>query len=138
MINNVSLTGRLVRDVDLRFTQNGKAVASFTLAVNRRFKNQDGEMDADFIMCVLWGKSAEALANYTRKGSLIGVEGAIQTRNYENNEGQKVYVTEVNCNNFTFLEKRDENSQQGQQSNDQNRNFNSNNITDISDDDLPF
>ena len=138
MINNVSLTGRLVRDVDLRFTQSGKAVASFTLAVNRRFKNQDGETEADFIMCVLWGKSAEALANYTKKGSLIGVEGAVQTRSYENNEGQKVYVTEINCNNFTFLEKRDENNQQNQSFDNQNNNFNSNGITDISDDNLPF
>lgn len=104
MINNVTLTGRLTRAVDLRYTSNGTAFASFTLAVDRAFKNQNGEKETDFINCVMWRKPAENLANYTKKGSLIGVEGRIQTRNYENEQGQRVYVTEVLAERFTFLE----------------------------------
>ena len=91
MINNVTLTGRLTRAVDLRYTSNGTAYASFTLAVDRAFKNQNGEKETDFINCVMWRKPAENLANYTNKGSLIGVEGRIQTRNYENEQG-KIYI----------------------------------------------
>ena len=104
MINNVVVTGRLTRAVDLRYTSNGTAFASFTLAVDRPFRNQNNEKETDFINCVMWRKSAENLANYTNKGSLIGVEGRIQTRNYENQQGQKVYVTEVLAERFTFLE----------------------------------
>lgn len=115
MLNVCTLTGRLVKEVDLRYTQNGKAVGSFTLAVDRQFKNAQGEKETDFINAVIWGKSAEALANYTRKGSLIGITGRIQTRNYENQQGQRVYVTEVVAENFTFLESK--NSQGNQQEN---------------------
>lgn len=104
MINNVVVTGRLTRAVDLRYTSNGTAFASFTLAVDRPFKNQNNEKETDFINCVMWRKSAENLANYTNKGSLIGVEGRIQTRNYDNGQGQRVYVTEVLAERFTFLE----------------------------------
>ena len=104
MINNVVVTGRLTRAVDLRYTSNGTAFASFTLAVDRPFKNQNGEKETDFINCVMWRKPAENLANYTNKGSLIGVEGRIQTRNYEGGQGQRVYVTEVLAERFTFLE----------------------------------
>ncbi len=104
MINNVSLTGRLTRDIDLKYTQNGTAVAQFTLAVDRRFKNASGEQEADFINCVIWRKSAESLSNFTHKGSLIGIEGNIQTRTYDNNQGQKVFVTEVVVSNFSLLE----------------------------------
>lgn len=86
------MTGRLTRDCDLEYTGNGNAVASFSLAVNRIFK-REGEPDAGFINCVVWNKTAEALANYTKKGSLIGVTGRIQTCNYENQQGQRVYVT---------------------------------------------
>lgn len=106
MINNVSLTGRLTRDIELRYTQSGTAVGSFTLAVDRKFKSESGERDADFINCVIWRKSAENLSNFTKKGSLIGIEGHIQTRTYDNNQGQKVYVTEVVVNNFALLESR--------------------------------
>lgn len=84
MINNVVLVGRLTRDVELRYTPSNQAVATFTLAVNRNFKNQDGEREADFINCVMWRQQAENLANWTKKGALIGVTGRIQTRNYEN------------------------------------------------------
>lgn len=105
-MNNVNLVGRLTKAVDLRYTQNGVAYGSFTIAVNRRFKNQNGEREADFINCVIWKKSAENLANFTNKGSLIGVSGAIQTRNYDNQQGQRVYVTEVLVENFDLLESR--------------------------------
>lgn len=104
MINNVVVVGRLTRAVDLRYTSNGTAYASFTLATDRDFKNQNGEKETDFINCVMWRKPAENLANYTKKGSLIGVEGRIQTRNYENQQGQRVYVTEVLAERFHFLE----------------------------------
>jgi len=109
MINRVVLTGRLTRDVELRYTQGGAAVATFTLAVDRRFTNQQGEREADFVSCVIWRKSAENFANYMHKGSLCGIEGRIQTRNYENQQGQRVYVTEVVVENFSFLEPRSSN-----------------------------
>ena len=113
MINRVVLTGRLTRDVDLRYTQGGAAVATFTLAVDRRFTNQQGEREADFVSCVIWRKSAENFANFFHKGSLVGIEGRIQTRNYENQQGQRVYVTEVVVENFSFLEPRSRNENNG-------------------------
>ncbi|MEI5994005.1 single-stranded DNA-binding protein [Candidatus Enterococcus mansonii] len=106
MINNVVLVGRLTKDPDLRYTSSGSAVATFTLAVNRNFTNQNGNREADFINCVIWRKPAETMANYARKGTLLGVTGRIQTRNYENQQGQRVYVTEVVCENFQLLESR--------------------------------
>lgn len=105
-MNNANLVGRLTRPVDLRYTQTGIAYGSFTIAVNRNYKNKDGEREADFINCVIWKKGAEMLANYTQKGSLIGVSGPIQTRSYDNQQGQRVYVTEVLVENFDFLESR--------------------------------
>lgn len=158
MINNVTLTGRLTKDCDLKYTGNGNAVASFTLAVNKSYK-RDGEPDADFINCVVWNKTAEALANYTVKGSLIGVTGSIQTRNYENQQGQRVYVTEVLVQKLVFLETQKNGSgdvQTNQQTNTHNDNSNQNwqgntsqnqkndpilssgQTIDISEDDLPF
>ena len=110
MINRVVLTGRLTRDVDLRYTQGGAAVATFTLAVDRRFTNKTGEREADFVSCVIWRKSAENFANFFHKGSLVGIEGRIQTRNYENQQGQRVYVTEVVVEDFSFLEPRSRNA----------------------------
>jgi len=115
MINNVVLVGRLTRDPELRFTSNGSAVATFNLAINRNFTNQSGEREADFVNCVIWRKPAETLANYAKKGTLLGVVGRIQTRNYENQQGQRVYVTEVVCDNFQLLESRNT-SEQRQQS----------------------
>lgn len=114
MINNVSLTGRLTKDIDLRYTQSGVAVASFTLAVNRNYKDQDGNQQTDFIQCQIWRKAAENFANFTHKGSLVGIEGRIQTRNYDNQQGQKVYVTEVIVTNFSLLEPRNTGNGQGQ------------------------
>ncbi|PQW11691.1 single-stranded DNA-binding protein [Enterococcus faecium] len=114
MINNVVLVGRLTKDPDLRYTASGTAVATFTLAVNRNFTNQSGNREADFINCVIWRKSAETMATLAKKGSLIGVVGRIQTRTYDNQQGQRVYVTEVVADNFQLLESRSasENRQQ--------------------------
>lgn len=106
MINNVVLVGRLTKDLDLKYTSNGTAVATFTVAVNRQFTNQKGERDAGFINCVIWRKSAENMANFTSKGSLVGVEGHIQTRSYENQQGQRVYVTEIVVETFSLLESK--------------------------------
>lgn len=108
MINRVVLVGRLTRDPELRYTANGAAVASFTVAVNRQFTNNQGEREADFINCVIWRKAAENFSNFTHKGSLVGVDGRVQTRSYENQQGNRVYVTEVVVENFSLLESRSE------------------------------
>ncbi|BAB07768.1 single-stranded DNA-binding protein [Halalkalibacterium halodurans] len=113
MLNRVVLVGRLTRDPELRYTPNGVAVANFTLAVNRPFSNQQGEREADFINCVVWRKQAENVANYLKKGSLAGVDGRIQTRSYDNNEGRRVFVTEVMAESVQFLEPRGSQSQGG-------------------------
>lgn len=106
MMNRVVLVGRLTRDPDLRYTPSGVAVANFNMAVNRPFKNQQGEQDADFVNCVVWRRPAENLANYMKKGNLIGVDGRIQTRNYEGTDGKTVYVTEVVADSVQFLESK--------------------------------
>lgn len=168
MINNVVLVGRMTRDAELRYTPSNQAVATFTLAVNRNFKNQNGEREADFINCVIWRQQAENLVNWAKKGTLVGVTGRIQTRNYENQQGQRVYVTEVVADNFQILESRA--TREGQSGGSYNGEFNNNssfggssnggfssqpsqqtpnfgrdespfgnsNPMDISDDDLPF
>lgn len=111
MLNNTVLIGRMTKDPELRYSQAGKAVASFTLAVERNFKNANGEKEADFIPCVQWGKGAEFTAQYTQKGSLVAVEGRIQVRKYEDKNGQNRWVTEVVAENVRFLErKKQENS----------------------------
>ncbi|WP_427180485.1 single-stranded DNA-binding protein [Paenibacillus sp. TC-CSREp1] len=104
MLNRVILIGRLTRDPELRYTPAGVAVTQFTLAVDRPFTSQGGEREADFIPVVTWRQLAETCANYLRKGRLAAVEGRIQVRNYENNEGKRVYVTEVIADNVRFLE----------------------------------
>lgn len=113
MINNLVLVGRLTKDPDLRYTGSGSAVATFTLAVNRNFTNASGNREADYINCVIWRKPAETLANYAHKGTLLGVVGRIQTRSYDNQQGQKVYVTEIVVENFQLLESRSQNEQRG-------------------------
>lgn len=115
MINNVVLVGRLTKDPDLKYTSNGTAVVTFTLAVNRNFTSADGTREADFINCVIWRKPAETLANYARKGTLLGVTGRIQTRSYDNQQGQRVYVTEVVADNFQLLESKKADSSQNTQ-----------------------
>ncbi|WP_010017875.1 single-stranded DNA-binding protein, partial [Fructobacillus fructosus] len=138
------------KDVELRYTQSGVAVGSFTLAVNRNFTNANGDRESDFINAVIWRKAAENFANFTGKGALVAIEGRLQTRNYENNAGQRVYVTEVAVDNFSLLESKAESEhrrQQNESSNTQQRQqqqsaanpFSSNNgEIDVSDDDLPF
>ena len=141
MINNVVLVGRMTKEAELRYTPSNIAVATFTLAVNRDFKGENGEREADFINVVLWRQAAENLANWTKKGSLVGVTGRIQTRNYDNQQGQRVYVTEVVADRFQLLESKGDNQGQTQQQNTAPRNNNSfgaTNPLDISDDDLPF
>ncbi|WP_019243385.1 MULTISPECIES: single-stranded DNA-binding protein [Bacillus] len=109
MMNRVVLVGRLTKDPDLRYTPNGVPVATFTLAVNRNFSNQQGDREADFINCVVWRKPAENVANFLKKGSLAGVDGRIQTRNYEGQDGKRVYVTEIVAESVQFLEPRSAN-----------------------------
>ncbi|MFP7256625.1 single-stranded DNA-binding protein [Lactococcus lactis] len=144
MINNVVLVGRITRDPELRYTpQQNQAVATFSLAVNRQFKNANGEREADFINCVIWRQQAENLANWAKKGTLIGLTGRIQTRNYENQQGHRVYITEVVADGFQMLE-----SKSGTKQNDESQNNTAPNFardtprdipgTEISDDDLPF
>lgn len=142
MLNNVVLVGRMTKDPELRYTPNNQAVATFSLAVNRNFKGQNGEREADFINCVIWRQQAENLANWAKKGALIGITGRIQTRSYENQQGQRVYVTEVVANDFQLLESRKDREagqSQGYSHPDFSRQTQMNaNPMDISDDDLPF
>ncbi|EHJ07113.1 single-stranded DNA-binding protein [Staphylococcus simiae] len=167
MLNRVVLVGRLTKDPEYRTTPSGVSVATFTLAVNRTFTNAQGEREADFINCVVFRRQAENVNNYLSKGSLAGVDGRLQSRNYENQEGRRVFVTEVVCDSVQFLEpknaqhnsgQRQQNEFQdygqgfvGQQSGQNNSNnsvsntkqsdnpfANANGPIDISDDDLPF
>lgn len=141
MLNNVVLVGRMTRDAELRYTPNNQAVATFTLAVNRNFKSQNGEREADFINCVIWRQQADNLANWAKKGALIGITGRIRTRNYENQQGQRRYVTEVVAENFQLLESQKERGNQTQANSQpdfgRNEQIQSNPM-DITSDDLPF
>lgn len=108
MMNHVQLIGRLTKDPELRYTSQGIAVATFTLAVQRNYSDNNGERQTDFIQCISWRKLAETIVNHLVKGSLIACEGRIQTRNYENQQGQRVYVTEVVVNEVQFLESKEQ------------------------------
>ncbi|HGO2073872.1 single-stranded DNA-binding protein [Staphylococcus aureus] len=112
MLNRTVLVGRLTKDPELRNTPNGVNVGTFTLAVNRTFTNAQGEREADFINVVVFKKQAENVKNYLSKGSLAGVDGRLQTRNYENKDGQRVFVTEVVADSVQFLEPKNNNQQQ--------------------------
>lgn len=153
-MNRVVLVGRLTKDPVLRKTANGASVTSFTLACTRRFK-QEGQPDADFINTVAWNKTADIVSQYTHKGSLVGVEGRIQTRSYDDQSGKRVYVTEVVADSVQFLESKsaaasnansnayvpEQGSNHGYQSdNDQSysNDFTSSSTLDIASDDLPF
>lgn len=157
MINRTVLVGRLTRDPELKYTDSGVAVATFTVAVNRQFTNSQGEREADFIRCQMWRKAAENFCNFTRKGSLVGIDGRIQTRSYENQQGTRIFVTEVVAENFSLLESKNssqneqfeqnrpqnngqnyQNKQNGQSSPSRNPNDPFNSMPDIKDDDLPF
>lgn len=136
MINNVTLIGRLTRDAELRYTPNNIATAQFNIACNRNFKNANDEYDADFINCVMWREQAERFCNWTRKGMLVGIVGRIQTRSYENQQGQRVYVTEVVAESFQALEKRDNTANQNSMTEQMPPSYTS--PMDITDDKLPF
>lgn len=148
MINRVVLVGRLTKDPEFRTTQSGVDVATFTLAVNRNFKSKNGEQQADFINCVVFRKQAENVNNYLNKGSLAGIDGRLQSRSYENKEGQRVFVTEVVCDSVQFLEPKNTQSSNNNQSNNQVQQrekalqsenpFNNSNNFDMDTDDLPF
>ncbi|EAC9201317.1 single-stranded DNA-binding protein [Listeria monocytogenes] len=160
MMNRVVLVGRLTKDPDLRYTPAGAAVATFTLAVNRPFKNTQGEQEADFINCVVWRKPAENVANFLKKGSMAGVDGRIQTRNYEDKDGKRVFVTEIVAESVQFLDTKNKGTGGATSNNYQGEaNYSNNNQTssyradtsqkgdsfanegkpiDINEDDLPF
>lgn len=145
MINNVTIVGRLTKDVEVRKTQSGKSVTQFTIACNRDFGNDE----ADFINCVAWGKTAENMGLYCYKGMQVGVTGRIQTRSYDDRDGKKVYITEIICNVVQFLESRnssngnyinqDKNASQNVQNEQKNtyQNYDSS-FADVNEDDLPF
>lgn len=138
MLNRIVLIGRLTKDPELRYTPNGVAVTTFTLAVARPFK-QGGQAETDFINIVVWRGQAEACANYLKKGRLAAVEGRLQIRNYDGNEGKKVYVTEVLADNVRFLESGERQEQQQTTSKFNDDPFaKDGKPIDISDDDLPF
>lgn len=138
MINNVTLVGRLTRDPELRYTTSDVAVVTFNLAVNRNFKGANREREADFINCMMWRKQAELFAEWCKKGNLVGITGRIQTRSYENQQGQRVYVTEVVAETFQPLEKRDNSANQSNIEEQMPQSFGATNPLDISDDDMPF
>lgn len=107
-MNKIILLGSLTRNPEIRYTQSGKVVASFTLAVDRPFTNQDGQKEADFINCILWGKSAETLGNTVFKGQKIAIEGRLQIRSYDAKDGSKRWLTEVICDRFEYVERKEQ------------------------------
>lgn len=152
-MNEVQLMGRLTKDVDLRYLQSGKAMGVFTLAVQRPFKNQNGEYDADFIRCKVFGKVAETIAEYVRKGHRMIAVGNIQTSKFQDNSGKDIFMTEVIVQRFEFVDSINSGQKGSSASSNSNRNsgsyqqdsFNSpdrfeksGSPIDISDDDLPF
>lgn len=108
MINRTIVTGRLVKNIEIRYTQNNIAVTQFTLAITRKFKNANGDYESDFINCVAYKSTAELLSKYVKKGDLLGIEGRIQTRNYENEEGKRIYITEIVVDSIDFLQSKKE------------------------------
>ncbi|EMP8909637.1 TPA: single-stranded DNA-binding protein [Staphylococcus aureus] len=152
MLNRTVLVGRLTKDPELRSTPNGVNVGTFTLAVNRPFTNAQGERETDFINVVVFKKQAENVKNYLSKGSLAGVDGRLQTRSYDNKDGQRVFVTEVVADSVQFLEPKNNNQQQNNNYQQQNNAYNApqnrqqsnnpfanaNGPIEISSDDLPF
>ncbi|MCR8850591.1 single-stranded DNA-binding protein [Rossellomorea sp. SC111] len=106
MINQVTLVGRLTKDPEARKTTEGKSVLSVTIAISRPYKNQQGQIDADFVLCTIWNRAAENTEKYCRKGSVVGVTGRIQTRYFENDQGKRTYITEVVAENVRFLDSK--------------------------------
>lgn len=124
MLNRTVLVERLTKDPELRSTPNGVNVGTFTLAVNRTFTNAQGEREADFINVVVFKKQAENVKNYLSKGSLAGVDGRLQTRSYDNKDGQRVFVTEVVADSVQFLEPKNNNQQPNNNYQQQNNAYN--------------
>lgn len=146
MINNVVLVGRITKDIDLRKSQQNISVTGFTLAVDKGYKVPDGQPTADFIQCIAWRQGADFLAQYAVKGDMVGVVGSIATRNYDDKDGKKVYVTEVVANKVRLYSKRKEETQGNVTSNEPamesqvdipSQDVGSGSL-DISSDDLPF
>ncbi|MFH5881597.1 single-stranded DNA-binding protein [Liberiplasma polymorphum] len=145
MINRAILVGRLTKDPELRRTANDIPVATFTLAVNRQFSNPSGEREADFIQCVVWRRQAETVEQYLSKGSLVGVEGRIQTRSYDDQDGNRKYITEIVCDSVQFLETKASQENSSNYNNEkesqprQQQSKKTSSIPDIvTEDDLPF
>jgi single-strand DNA-binding protein len=149
-MNNVTLVGRITKDPELRTIANGTVTTNITVAVNRAFTNASGEREADFINCVVWRKQAENVCKFCSKGSLVGIQGRIQTRNYDGADGKKVYVTEVVADNVTFLGSKNSNGVVNTPDNNVSQNpVQTSDVTEdpfkdfgsevvLSDDDLPF
>lgn len=123
-MNKFNGIGRLTKDAELTTTTNGVNVARFTIAINRKFKNADGDYEADFINCVAWRNTADLISKYTKKGDRIGVCGSVQTRSFDAQDGSKRYVTEIVVDEIEFLEKKEA--------------TNNENLEPINDSDLPF
>jgi len=138
-MNNVSLIGNLTRDIEIKMTTTNKVITIFTLAVSRKSKNAQGDYETDFINCVAWEKTADLLNKYTRKGSKIGVTGEIRTRNYEDKDNKKVYVTEILVTGVTLISKLENNESNTNNSlYEQESNSVWNSDVDLSSEDLPF
>ncbi|EGP5708892.1 single-stranded DNA-binding protein [Enterococcus faecium] len=116
-MNSITITGRLTKDADLKYTSSGTAVANFTLASKRKFPDSNGELKSDFLQCTIWGKQAEALASYTRKGSLILVQGEQRTGSYDDQQGVTHYTSRTHVENFEFLETKEAIQQREQRGN---------------------
>ncbi len=127
MLNRVVLVGRLTKDPELKYTQSGVAVCRFTLAVNRPFKNGQGDQEADFVNCVAWRKQAENTANFLRKGSLTGIDGRIQTSNFDGLDGKRVFMTEVVADSVQFLEPKNSRSDSQENSPASRKSYQTNN-----------
>ena len=154
MINRTVLVGRLTKDPELKYTSSNIAYARFTIAVNRTFAGPSGEREADFIQCIAWRRQAENVARFVKKGSLVGVEGRIQTGSYDDKEGNRRYTTDVVCDSVQFLESKNKDQNQNETSYTprENKGYNSNQYQerqqtakkqntpsiDVSEDDLPF
>lgn len=137
MLNRTILIGRLTKDVDLKKTSSGLSVATFTLAVNR-MKDKEGNQQADFINCQCWRGTADFLAQYSRKGDMIGLEGRIQTRNYDGSDGKKVYITEIVADNVQLLSSKNTQNATREPESTQFEEFGTSPSLDISSDVLPF
>ncbi len=140
MINRAVLVGRLTKDPELRRTANDIAVTTFTLAINRPFTSQSGDREADFIQCVAWRRQAETVEKFLSKGSLVGVEGRIQSRSYDDQDGNRKYITEIVCDSVQFLDTKPSSDTDQAQTQSSKRNETKSNRNDdlISEDDLPF